>query len=402
MNILFLASDYPPHLVGGVGTYTHHFARYLAARGHRAFVITRTDQTPCEYEEEGVRVWRVRHEPAWPFDPVRHRFPRAIERIEYSMAVARQMRTVLRRFPIDLVESCESRTEGFWHYAFHRRPALFIKLHTPDRVIFQVNQESTSEDAALIVMLEEWWLRRAHRLIGLTQAMTSTVAGLYRFNAETIPRVRVPVDTDFFAPDPAAATDRPLQVLYVGRLEFRKGVHVLLRALPRILQAVPHVHVLLAGENCGMQPLLDAYRRDPRYQAHITWCGPLPHEALRPLYQQSHVCVVPSLFENSPTVCLEAMSCGCPVVASRTGGIPELVQDGVNGRLVPPGSSVALAKTVIELLQDPDQRDRLAKQARADMVARHAVEPVFNDTIALYERLRAGKNGHVPAERIPA
>ena len=290
-----------------------------------------------------------------------------------------------------------------WHYIFHRRPALFIKLHTPDRVIFQVNQEVPSEDASLILTLEEWWLRRATRLIGLTQVMTSTVAGLYRFNADAIPRVRVPVDTRFFTPDPAATSaTAPLQVLYVGRLEFRKGVHVLLRALPRILHAVPNVHIVLAGENCGMQPLLDLYRQDPRYQSHITWRGALSHEALRPLYQQSAVCVVPSLFENSPTVCLEAMSCGCPVAASRTGGIPELVQDGVNGRLVPPGSSVALAKTIIELLQDPGQRARLARQARSDMVARHDVEPVFNETIALYERLRARKNGHVPVERLAA
>ena len=106
MNILFLSSDYPPHLVGGVGTYTHHFARYLAARGHQAFVITQTDQTPCEYVEDGVRVWRVRREPVRWLDPARSRFPRSVERVEYSMAVARQLRAVLRRWTIDLVESC--------------------------------------------------------------------------------------------------------------------------------------------------------------------------------------------------------------------------------------------------------------------------------------------------------
>ena len=394
MNVLFLSSDYPPHLVGGVGTYTYQFAQHLTTRGHHAFVITQTEHSPCEYLEGAVRVWRVRRESIRWLDPVRTRFPKLTERIEYSMAVAQQLRAVMRRFAIDVVESCESRAEGFWHFAFHRRPALLIKLHTPDRVIFQLNQEPLSRDIELLLTLEEWWLRRATHLVGLTQAMTAKVAMLYQFDAARIPRVRVPVETRFFVPDSYAKSENTLQVLYVGRLEFRKGVHVLLRALPRIMHAVPEVRFLFIGQDYGMQPLLDASRRDPRYQSRITWRPHVSREELRSAYQQSHVCVVPSLWENSPAVCLEAMSCGCTVVASQTGGIPELIQDHVNGRLFPPGSSVALARTVIGLLQDHAARTRLAQQARTDIMAKHNLESVFDDTVALYERLCSRKNGH--------
>ncbi|MBI3293003.1 MAG: glycosyltransferase family 4 protein [Elusimicrobia bacterium] len=394
MNVLFLTSDYPPNLVGGVGTYTEQFARYLASRGHQAFVITRTEETPLEYVERGVRVWRVRPARLRWLDPVRDLLPEFVRRAEYSVAVARQLYHVLRRFRIDLVESCESRAEGFWYFLFHRNPKLLIKLHTPDGIIFELNQEAPSCDRTLLLWLEEWWLRRARILIGLTDALTQRVGKRYQLRTDHIPKVRVPVETRFFVPDPLARSwDRP-QVLYVGRLEFRKGVHVLLRALPRLLEAIPNLQVTLIGKDCGMKPLVDAYRRLPRFQRHLCWRESVSREELRDAYQHSHVCVVPSLWDNHPAVCLEAMSCGCAVVASHVGGIPEMIQHGAHGLLVPVGSSQRLARAVIGLFDDARTCEALGTRARHHVEQRYAMERVFDETMAIYEPLCRTGHGH--------
>jgi glycosyltransferase involved in cell wall biosynthesis len=391
VNVIFLSSDYPPQLLGGVGTYTDEFARHLVRRGHQAFVITRTDGTPCEYVERGVRVWRVKPEPIRWLDPVRDLYPEFTARLEYSWAVARALRRVTRRWAIHLVESCESRAEGFCYFLLHRRPPLLIKLHTPDRVIFRLNQRPATRDVDLMLTMEEWWLRRATRLVGLTQALTRQVGRLYRLPIERVPHVRVPVDTAFFCPAPSRDRQGPFRVLYVGRLEFRKGVHVLLRAIPRVLRRIPEVHFTLIGADSGLRGLVERSFADARCAGRLTWIPSASRPLLREAYQSADVCVVPSLWDNHPTVCLEAMSCGRAVVASRAGGIPEIIEHGRTGHLVPPGSSYALAQGIVELLADPARRSALGRAARARMEAHYSVERVFDETIALYERLLSAK-----------
>ena len=397
MNILFLSSDYPPYLNGGVGTYTHQLAKHLARRNHGAFVITEAHETPCEYVEDGIRVWRVRPEKIAWFNELRKQIPKLVNRFEYSKAVAQQLKQIVKRYSIDAVESCESRAEGFWYYLFHQRPKLFIKLHTPDGVIFDLNQEPPSLDLNLILKLEEWWLRKAHTLIGLTRAMTQRVGKLYQLKTETIPKVGVPVDTDFFLPNPDLRSKASLQVLYVGRLEFRKGIHVLLRALPRILKEIPDVQFRLIGRDCGMKPFLEKRLMDPKYRQNIRWQEFVSREELREAYQQSHISVVPSLWENHPAVCLEGMSSGCAVVASGVGGIPEIIQHGLTGCLVPAGSSVSLAKAVIELARNRPQMEAMGKRARLHVEQNYATDKVLDDTLAVYERLLQKKNHHVPS-----
>lgn len=397
MNILFLSSDYPPYLNGGVGTYTYQLARHLVRRNHGAFVITETRETPCEYVEEGVRIWRIRAEKLPWLNEVRGRFPRLVDRFEYSRGVARQLKQIARRHAIDAIESCESRAEGFWYYLFRQRPKLFIKLHTPDGVIFDLNQESPSLDLSLILKLEEWWLRRAHTLIGLTQAMTLAVGRIYQLKTEAIPKVGVPVETDFFLANQNLRSKASIQVLYVGRLEFRKGVHVLLRALPRVLKEMPDIQFRFIGRDCGMRPFLQKYLSDPKYRRNIHWQEFVSREELKEAYQQSHISVVPSLWENHPAVCLEAMSSGCAVIASRVGGIPEIIQHDLTGCLVPAGSSVFLAKAIIELAGNRPRMEAMGGRARLHMEQNYATDKVLDDTLTVYERLLRGENHYVPS-----
>jgi starch synthase len=129
------------------------------------------------------------------------------------------------------------------------------------------------------------------------------------------------------------------------------------------------------------------------------------HADLPAHYRRAAVCVVPSRWDNSPNTVYEAMGCGTAVVASRVGGIPELVTDGETGLLVPPDDPAALAEAVVTLLADPDRRARMGYRARAQALARFESATIAAQTLALYREalghggvLRASPNSFSQVE----
>jgi glycosyltransferase involved in cell wall biosynthesis len=143
-------------------------------------------------------------------------------------------------------------------------------------------------------------------------------------------------------------------VLYAGKLSAGKGTPVLLEALDRIAAAVPGVRFVLAGKGGLPVPA----RPDLRL------LGVLPQPELFALYRAADVIVVPSVWpEPLSRVLLEAMRIGRPVVATAVGGTPDAVEHGVTGLLVPRQDPEALAKAVIELLLDPERRERMGRAA---------------------------------------
>ena len=149
------------------------------------------------------------------------------------------------------------------------------------------------------------------------------------------------------------ARDSPL-ILYVGKLSYGKGSDLLLRAAERVHRAFPDAHFVLAGR---LSPLIRV-PEDPR----ITALGPLPHQETLSLYAAADIVVLPSVWkEPFPRVLLEAMASHRPVVATKTGGIPELVEDGMTGILVPPQDEQKLADALIRLLREPGTRKRMGE-----------------------------------------
>jgi glycosyltransferase involved in cell wall biosynthesis len=143
-------------------------------------------------------------------------------------------------------------------------------------------------------------------------------------------------------------------VLYAGKLSAGKGTPVLLEALDRIAAAVPGARFVLAGK--GGMPI------PARPDLHVL--GVLPQTELFALYRAADVVVVPSVWpEPLSRVLLEAMRIGRPVVATAVGGTPDAVEHGATGLLVPRQDAEALAKAVIELLLDPERRERMGRAA---------------------------------------
>ncbi len=200
------------------------------------------------------------------------------------------------------------------------------------------------------------------------------------------------VDTDRFAPVTPRERlvlrrslrlgEEPL-VVYTGRLAREKGVDVLVAAWPLLLARVPGARLCLLGDG-PEEARLREQASALGVEASVAFLGGVPDVA--PRLRAADAAVLPSRTEGMPVALIEAMSCGLPVVATAVGGSAEVLRDGTTGRLVPPDSPAALAEALAEALLEPAASAR-GRAARADVLARFAMDLVADRFLALYRTL---------------
>jgi len=240
------------------------------------------------------------------------------------------------------------------------------------------------------VALEQLAFRTADAIIVTTEELARYVA---RYAPESrihlIPSASG-IDVRLFRPDASARGASVPVVLFVGRLVPQKDLFTLLEAVAGIKDRTP-----LSLELVGAGPLRDGLaQRSAELGIDVAFRGTIPNEQLPAVYQGADVFVLPSLIEGHPKALLEAMACGLPVIASDAPGNRVVVQDGVNGLLVPTGDAHALGEAICRVLNDPDLAHRLGQAARATIAARHDLRSLLAQEVALLqETARAAGRG---------
>lgn len=283
--------------------------------------------------------------------------------------------------------------QGFGSLTFGRLAALVNRVP----VVAHIHADHHAETGGY-----PWFVLVADRILGRLTThciAVSEATAKFAVSWQGFPRSRVEVrhnsvDLERFRPPSNAEraearrslglpTDAPV-VAVVARLDHVKGVDLLIEAWPSVVERVPLARLLVVGEGPQRADLVESlvsrgaadsvdflgYRSDVEHVLHA-----------------ADVVALPSRSEGMPLAALEALACGLPVVAHAVGGVPELVVEGVNGRLVPPDPP-ALASALAEVLSDAEQLDRLARRARPS-VARLGVEGYAEWLEGLYRRLLA-------------
>jgi glycogen(starch) synthase len=407
MNICFISQEFPPDTGwGGIGTYVYNISRGLAEIGHHVDVITRattTDGMVISYEGRlrVHRVWQkdypwLRQKPLAYFNWYHHLHHLLDRPLGWGYGAYKHVQRVLRERPVDIIEAPEHNADGFVYLArrlsniFAPRqihPRFVVKLHIPIMYYYQLNGFKIRVDIRVLNQLERWTTRHADCITSPSRKLAEIVAELWQLNPKTIDILPHPIDDDVFTPAPFLRRDRQT-ILFVGRLEKQKGIEVLIEAFRAVLAQCPQATLTLIGADAGadkgdLQKKLQEYRLDSAVQL----LGKVVREHLPQYYQQSTICVVPSEFESFSYVCVEAMACGRPVVASRSGGVPEIIADGKNGILVPPDNPHALADAMIRLLQQPTLAERIGAEARAYIEQTYARTVIARQTVNFYENL---------------
>ena len=175
----------------------------------------------------------------------------------------------------------------------------------------------------------------------------------------------------------------PARLLYLGRLEYEKGVHDAIAALPRIRRTHPGATLTVAGDGTQLEWLIEQARKYKVLKA-IDFAGRVDHEQLVALLHACDAAVLPSHYEPFGIVALEAAATGAPLVTSNVGGLGEAVIDGETGRSVPPRDVAALASAVRAVLDDPVAAQRRAEAARQRLDSAFDWHTVAAETAQVY------------------
>jgi glycosyltransferase involved in cell wall biosynthesis len=179
-----------------------------------------------------------------------------------------------------------------------------------------------------------------------------------------------------------------LLIVFAGRMERRKGIHLCTEIASSILERFEVTFVLAGHDLFGyVQGTLLPTLASRRLKGTIHWLGALGNADLQPLVRAADIVLLPSLWENCPYACLEAMATGRAVIGADQGGMPELIQSGVNGLLATPNDAPSFTRSIERLIENPELRTRLGSAARETVRTRYSHTRVVRQTLDVYEGL---------------
>jgi glycosyltransferase involved in cell wall biosynthesis len=395
LHLCFISEELPPETGwGGIGTYTRSAAIGLAELGHRVSVVTRTWEGSSIQVEDGVTVHRV------PVPPPRWRrgtqyltawFKESREIVAWNWLAGSAVARIHAADPIDVIEAPEYHAQAAGVALRAYRIPLVVRLHTPAFLCKELNETApggSALDTRLALLAERIAATRANLVASPSRDLARIVGSSWG-----LPEIQVlpyPLDESFLAQPPVAR--RTGEIVYVGRLEQRKGVDVLARALPEVLERHPEARVRMVGADHRSGPdgtMMSEHMCSLLLGAGVATSvleltGPLERSQMPAVYGAADICVIPSRWENFPYACLEAMASGCAVVASRVGGLAEIIEDGVSGLLVEPGDCDGLGRAVTRLLDSPEEARRMGDRGRTLVAGRFARREVCRQMAAMY------------------
>ena len=180
-------------------------------------------------------------------------------------------------------------------------------------------------------------------------------------------------------------------ILFVGRLIDWKGVNILVSSMKKVRDTVRNARLVIVGDGPERKSLADRVK-ELGLEDSVTFTGQVSGMELKDYYSRASVFVLPSITVNNQTeglgvVLLEAMASGVPVIGSNTGGIPDIIEDGVNGLLVQPGDPKALADAIIRIFEDRDLADRFREAGIKTVSERFSWDRIGDQFTMVYQEV---------------
>ena len=359
MRIAIVSSLFTPP---GIGGYVRHLAGTLAARGHDVVVLTRGRITGVSRQAyDGYRLVWV------PFAPV--------PPVHLALHKAFLDRVLHREGPFDVVNVHTPLCPPV-----ETATPIVTTVHTPLAADIEHEEEKDFRSRlgrflarTVSIPSERELLRRSSLTLVTSQGVAEDLHAM-GVPAANIAVVGNGVDTlRFHPPEPGKRAEA--EVLYVGRLGTRKGLNYLISAFSSLKEehAAAKLRVVGQGPRRGA---LQAQVRELQLEGSVRFEGHLPKKQVIAAYQRATCVVSPSLYEGLSTVLLEAMASGAPVIATMVPGSVDVIQDGVNGRLIPSRHYHSLARAIQDVVESPTTAARLGRAARETIEAGYTWDAV--------------------------
>jgi len=396
MKFAILSYEYPPETgFGGIGTYSFYQARALVKLGHQVRVIAGSTRTGLHRSEhDGVQVTRIKRE-GWLSrlleDVQAREWWWLTNRLAGAANAYGALRHEMEREHFDFVEMPECGADGLVVATLLPLPTA-IKFHSPARLIMGMYQVRRA-DRELTSLVEQMAINQADVLTSCSQFLADEVRekmGVRR-PVEVIPNG---IDLELFDRDDGIdvrekfglPTDGIL-IFFANRIEERKGSHLVHEMVFHLLERYQDVHFVMAGEDGFgyMENDILPKIEEKDFSSRFHYLGKLDLAEVRAVLKATSIFLIPSLWENCPYSCIEAMAAGRAIVSSDCGGMPELIADEVNGLLARNDDSQSFIAALERMIEDPELRRTLGSKARETVEERLTDVAIARRAAAFYE-----------------
>jgi glycosyltransferase involved in cell wall biosynthesis len=401
LRLCFLTRDYalyPPF--GGVATYVRDAAQWLVSEGHGVQVVCVNRRHSAHVAQDGlVKVHFVGPKRIRPRTLVNlaARLPglqglsevySGWDLLENSLGGWSMVDKLAREAPFDLIECDDYEGKAFWGLWPRHRYRVVLRGHG---IIHLDLPFAQYRGARFHHQLEVLCADRADFILTAAQYLVDSYCTELGLRHNRIVSLALPMAVDEMAQRyvKAERTDDQIIILYVGRLEHRKGTDFLFTALKDVRQRGTAIHCILVGApEAEFVAQLDDFMGSSG--SWVTYAGALPQSQVFEYMARADMLVLPSRTETLPRVLIEAQALGLPQIATRVGGIPEIVEEGVTGFLVDVGDAVMLADAIMKLCLDPQLRESMAEASRVRASARYNVNAIMSRQLEVYRCIADG------------
>jgi glycosyltransferase involved in cell wall biosynthesis len=416
MRVGLVSCEYPPQLgLGGVGTYTFRLAEALGLAGCDVSVLcgpTETHMSEIPLKNVTVHRQAAYYDPPWRVPGVRFLWWRAIapflERsnrtawhwIKWNLASGEALQRVHARTPLDVIEAPEHAANGLLVGSMRQWPTV-IRLHGPWDLFFGINATQGTALNRLLTWMEHRSCRYADVLTAPSKTMAAFMHERWRLRELPTPApnfMNVPEE-----PAPLPSPSDVQRIVCAGRLERFKGQDTLVKAFARIGAKHPSAELHLLGPDqwdhrYSFSQLVDRLVPDPSVRKRVILTGPVPLAMVQQALRGAAIAVICSSgFESFSFSTLEAMAAARPIVASRVGALPELLDNGRCGLTAAPGNPQHVADALETLLTNRPLCERLSLAAHTRAKEHYDTQAAIPLFLAAYEqaqqRFRKRKGG---------
>jgi len=384
LKVVMLTWEFPPRIIGGIAPHVYNLSINLVKLGVEVHVVTCDfPNTPAYEVVEGVEVHRFDS-----YNLPTPDFAAWIQLMNLNMQRAATKIIKSKRDGSIIIHTHDwlSAKAGIGLKHLNRLP-LVSTIHATE---YGRRGGVFSDYNRMIHEIEVWLGSESKRVICCSRFMAEQVNKVLEVPYEKIKVIPNGIDPSIFTNLEGVedvrsrfAGKNEKLVLFVGRLVVEKGVHVLLDAIPKVLQKVD-AKFIIAGDGYMRSELVKRVAESGLAgKVHIT--GYLDTNTIRRLFLAADVCVIPSLYEPFGIVALEAMAAGCPVVASDTGGLSEIIEHEKTGVKVYPNNPDSLAWGILRVLESKDLVERLKKNMREKVEREYRWSNIAQTTKSVYE-----------------
>lgn len=396
MKVCLVTLEWPPYS-GGIATYMYAIATALRDAGNKVTVITSNEKA---VEVEGVDIHIV------PLIEAGIIFPKLQKwRMEpfdtWSKLSFNYFKNTFSDNDFDIIESAEY---GAWARKFTNETIpLVTRIHNSTKIVWSINCQNRKPyfPPSWVIFQDKKERTQTYQSEGITAPSYSIANHMsleWNIERSSIKVIPNPIDTKLFSPINSVDVSNQKEILFIGRFQYGKGIYDFFDAVLPMLKKHDDVIVRLVGFD---MPAPEKYKKygdtassvlksltPDEFKTRIIIEPPVTQNKTIDFYRQSYCVVIPTRgYESFSYTCLEAMSCGCTIVATKCGGPTELLNHGVSGHLVEPGNVSEITQAIEKILSDTQYHNELGIAARASAVKTYDINVVAEKTINYYQKV---------------